>query len=117
MRLGDGCDLTLEEATLAPVRGLPAPTPRPLADLFGAAVLDNPDGTIAHGEFRIGDSPVMFAEAKEIEPHLIGDLERLGDRAGGSPQPHAADGESKERLADAQFPERQHSEAIESKDD
>ncbi|HEY9313897.1 amino acid adenylation domain-containing protein, partial [Williamsia sp.] len=35
----------VEEATLAPVRGLPAPTPRPLADLFGAAVLDNPDGS------------------------------------------------------------------------
>ena len=30
---------------------------------FGATELlrlDNPDGTIAHGEFRIGDSPVSF---------------------------------------------------------
>ncbi|OZG29980.1 non-ribosomal peptide synthetase [Williamsia sp. 1138] len=35
----------VEEATLAPVRGLPAPRPRSLAELFAAAVRDNPDGT------------------------------------------------------------------------
>ncbi len=35
----------VEEATLAPVRGLPAPKPRSLVELFTAAVNDNPDGT------------------------------------------------------------------------
>ncbi len=44
---------------------------------FGATELlrlDNPDGTIAHGEFRIGDSPVMFAEAMDTyrDPQAIG---------------------------------------------
>ena len=44
---------------------------------FGATLLlrlDNPDGTIAHGEFRIGDSPVMFAEAMDTyrDPKAIG---------------------------------------------
>ena len=44
---------------------------------FGATELlrlDNPDGTIAHGEFKIGDSPVMFAEAMEgyRDPKAIG---------------------------------------------
>jgi PhnB protein len=44
---------------------------------FGATELlrlDNPDGTIAHGEFRIGDSPVMFAEAMDTyrDPKAIG---------------------------------------------
>ena len=44
---------------------------------FGATELlrlDNPDGTIAHGEFKIGDSPVMFAEAMDTyrDPKAIG---------------------------------------------
>jgi PhnB protein len=36
--------------------------------------LDNPDGTIAHAEFKIGDSPVMFAEAMDThrDPKAIG---------------------------------------------